>query len=116
MAKKKPAASPAAPPAPTKKAAKKAAPKAPTAKPAVAKEKPAVAKAPALSSFSTEAIGEAAGYVWGALAEKGPMTVAALKQACPVSGDLVLAAIGWLAREDKLEFETSGRTLKVGVR
>ncbi|QDU87512.1 hypothetical protein Pla175_08740 [Pirellulimonas nuda] len=120
MAKKKAATNGAASaPAPTtkapaKKAPKKAAAKKPAAKPVAAKEK--VAKAPAAPAISTEQIGDAAGHVWGALADQGPLTLAALKQACPVSAELVLAAVGWLAREDKLAFETFGRTMKVSVR
>jgi hypothetical protein len=65
---------------------------------------------------STQAIGEVAGQVWQALSDNGPQTVAALKKAVGVSDEIVLAAIGWLAREDKLEFETSGRSTTVSLR
>ena len=61
-------------------------------------------------------IGHVAGDVWGTLARSGPLTVAALKKEVKAPGDLVAAAIGWLAREDKLEFSNSGRTVKIGLR
>ena len=60
-------------------------------------------------------IGETAGEVWKALASKGPLTMAKLVKECGTAKDLVLLAVGWLAREDKLEFE-EGRTLKIGLK
>jgi hypothetical protein len=61
-------------------------------------------------------IGHVAGEVWGVLSRGETLTLAALKKEIKSPGDLVLAAIGWLAREDKLQFETSGRTVKISLR
>ena len=58
-----------------------------------------------------EEIGETAGSVWRALESKGPQSPAALKKNVKASGDLVLMAVGWLAREEKLALEQKGRTL-----
>jgi|YNPMSStandDraft_1061717.scaffolds.fasta_scaffold262260_1 hypothetical protein len=53
-------------------------------------------------------IGETAGVVWQMLQENGPMTLRQLVERLKATGrkrDLVMQAIGWLAREDKLAFE-----------
>lgn len=67
-------------------------------------------------TLSSQDIGHVAGEIWGFLAEKEPQTLAAIKKGVAAPADVAAAAIGWLAREDKLEFETSGRTLKVGLK
>jgi hypothetical protein len=61
-------------------------------------------------------IGHVAGEVWGVLSGKGPLTVAAIKKEVQAPGDTVVAAIGWLAREEKLDFITAGRTVKIALR
>jgi hypothetical protein len=61
-------------------------------------------------------IGHVAGEVWGALTRTGPLTVAALKKEVTAPGDVVAAAIGWLAREEKLNFDTAGRVVKISLR
>ena len=63
---------------------------------------PAAARTP--GSFSGIEIGHVAGEVWGLLGRDGGQTVAAIKKSINAPSDVVLAAIGWLAREDKLEF------------
>jgi len=42
--------------------------------------------------------------------------VASLKKEVTAPGEIVMAAIGWLAREDKLAFDTAGRTVKISLR
>ncbi len=66
--------------------------------------------------MSSVEIGHVAGDVWGVLSSNGPVTLAALKKDVDAPGDMVIAAIGWLAREDKLEFSTAGRSVKVSLR
>jgi hypothetical protein len=61
-------------------------------------------------------IGHVAGEVWGALSRNGGLTVAALKKEVAAPGEIVMAAIGWLAREDKVAFDTVGRTVKISLR
>jgi hypothetical protein len=61
-------------------------------------------------------IGHAAGDVWGALSRNGGLTIAALKKEVAAPGDIVMAAIGWLAREDKVVFDTAGRAVKISLR
>lgn len=95
MAKKKAAPTP------------KAAPKKPAAKKTVA------APAPPLTD---EQIGLTAGMVWQALSDGGEQTATALKKAVDAPGDLVMASVGWLAREEKLHFDTSGRAVKISLK
>jgi hypothetical protein len=61
-------------------------------------------------------IGHVAGEVWAVLEKDGEQTLAAIKKSVGAPADLVAAAIGWLAREDKLEFNTSGTTVKIALR
>jgi hypothetical protein len=80
---------------------------------------PAIATKPALttpSAISNDEIGRVAGQLWHLLDKGGAQNVAALKKAIDAPADLTLAAIGWLAREDKLEFSNSGRTVKISLR
>jgi hypothetical protein len=66
--------------------------------------------------ISPIAIGHAAGEIWALLSSNGEQTLAAIKKSVDAPSDIVLAAIGWLAREDKLEFTTTGRTVKISLR
>jgi hypothetical protein len=67
-------------------------------------------------AFSPHEIGNVAGEIWGLLTNDGEQTLAGIKKSVDAPADIVLAAIGWLAREDKLEFATSGRTVKISLR
>jgi Winged helix-turn-helix domain (DUF2582) len=68
------------------------------------------------SAISAEEIGRVSGDVWGLLATDGAQTLAAIKKSVDAPADVVVAAVGWLAREDKLEFSTSGRQVKISLR
>lgn len=61
-------------------------------------------------------IGETAGVVWHTLNEKGPLTIAKLVKEIEAPRDVVMQALGWLAREEKLEIEEDGRTRVVSLR
>jgi hypothetical protein len=63
--------------------------------------------------FDQECIGRAAGVVWQHLRQQGPAgaSLASLKRVRGLQGDEVLAAIGWLAREGKLQFENGSGNL-----
>ena len=61
-------------------------------------------------------IGETAGLVWKALSEKGPLSIAKLIKMVGEPRDLVMQAIGWLAREDKISIEDQGRSRVVSLR
>lgn len=65
---------------------------------------------------SVEQIGESAGVVWRILAEQGPLSLAKLVKEADMHRDLVMQAIGWLAREDKVTIEEEARTKVVYLR
>ncbi len=67
-------------------------------------------------AMSDEVIGHTAGAIWHTLSTGDGQSIAALKKSIDAPPELVLAAVGWLAREGKLDFNTSGRTLKVSLR
>jgi hypothetical protein len=53
-------------------------------------------------------IDSAAGTIWRYLNEHGEITLSKLKQGTKLSDQLLFAGIGWLAREEKLNFITVG--------
>ena len=63
-----------------------------------------------------EQVGVTAGKVWHALNDSGPQTLAQLKKKLNGSGELVSFALGWLAREDKIDIFQEKRSLKVTLK
>ncbi|MFZ5833083.1 MAG: winged helix-turn-helix domain-containing protein [Planctomycetota bacterium] len=61
-------------------------------------------------------IGETAGVVWHILHANGPLSMARLVKAVGEPRDVVMQAIGWLAREDKLTIHDEGRSRIIGLR
>ncbi len=56
-------------------------------------------------------IGEMAGRVWEALGEKEKVAVSRLPQILKEKGEIVYQALGWLAREGKIDFhKKEGKT------
>ncbi len=105
MAKKKPASTDAKP-----KAVKKTA----AISEADSDEMPSV-RGP-LRTLTHDDIGQVAGLTWQLLNEQGEQSLAAIKSSLDAPSDLVLAGIGWLAREDKLWFATKGRSVVISLR
>jgi hypothetical protein len=62
------------------------------------------------------AIGEMAGMVWCTLSENGAMTMAKLIKEIGEPRDNVMQALGWLAREDKIDIVEEGRSRVVSLR
>lgn len=64
-------------------------------------------------SLCLNEIGETAGQVWQALSEHGSMSMAKLVERVGGNRDVVMQAVGWLAREDKLDISETkrGKTL-----
>lgn len=58
-------------------------------------------------------IGETAGVVWKALGAKGRTALTALPKLVDLDAAVVQQAVGWLAREHKVEFETQGKAVYV---
>lgn len=61
------------------------------------------------------AIGETAGAIWRVLSEKGPLSTAKLIKEVDAPRDVVMQALGWLAREDKIDIDDS-RSKTVSLR
>lgn len=61
-------------------------------------------------------VGEIAGEVWELLASDGPLTVAQLKKKLNAQGETLSYALGWLAREDKIEFIPEKKTVRVQLK
>ncbi len=60
-----------------------------------------------------EEIGKAAGSIWHVLEAKGEMTLTKLKKEIGTSGPVFDWAIGWLAREDKIDLTRDKRVFRV---
>jgi len=58
-----------------------------------------------------EQVGNAAGEVWRLLNQSGPQTLAQLKKKLNGNSELLGFAVGWLAREDKLEILQEKRSI-----
>ncbi len=85
---------------------------APTKKPSVKSPPPSASQ----RTLSHQHIGEVAGELWQLLSTSDSQTLAAIKKAVDAPADVVVAALGWLGREDKLEFVVSGRTVKLSLK
>lgn len=61
-------------------------------------------------------VGEVAGKIYHSLEVKGALEVAALQKEIEVSDSaLVQQALGWLAREDKINFDKKGKAVVVSL-
>jgi hypothetical protein len=74
------------------------------------------AAAPSERTLSPTDIGAVAGEIWVLLSGTNAQTLSAIKKSLSAPPDVVVAGIGWLAREDKLEFTMSGRTVKLSLK
>jgi len=61
-------------------------------------------------------IGETAGQIWHTLEDQGPKSVSRLVKLIDAPRDTVMQALGWLAREDKIEIEETSRGRVVSLR
>ncbi len=61
-------------------------------------------------------VGETAGAVWNLLNQDGPQTLGQLKKKLNGSAELMNFAVGWLAREDKVEITEDRKTFQIRLR
>lgn len=61
---------------------------------------------------STDQIGDAAGLVWHCLNQQGPRSLTQLSKDVDAPRDVIMQAIGWLAREDKIAIDEDARGRK----
>ena len=67
-------------------------------------------------SSAVQQIGETAGAVWHALNENGSLSLAKLVEHVGGNRDVVMQAVGWLAREDKIDITETKRGRIVSLR
>jgi hypothetical protein len=60
-------------------------------------------------------IGEMAGKVWKTLGEKEEVEISKLPQILKEKGEIVYQALGWLAREDKVNYHSKGKKTFVSL-
>lgn len=70
----------------------------------------------AITGNGVEQIGETAGAVWRLLAERGPQSTAKIVKEIEGTRDLVMQALGWLAREDKITIDSESRSRIVALK
>jgi predicted transcriptional regulator len=63
-----------------------------------------------------DSIGSAAGVVWKFLNENGESSLTKLTKETSLDTKLAQRAVGWLAAEGKLIFETKGRTEVISLK
>ncbi|MBI1852685.1 MAG: winged helix-turn-helix domain-containing protein [Planctomycetes bacterium] len=61
-------------------------------------------------------IGQTAGVVWQYLNKNKEATPDKIKKETKVSDELLHQAIGWLAREDKIQFLPAGKYVKISLK
>lgn len=61
-------------------------------------------------------VGETAGQVWQLLSTEGPQTLVQLKKKLNGTSELLDFAIGWLAREDKIEITPDKKTVRIQLK
>jgi hypothetical protein len=61
-------------------------------------------------------IGLKAGEIYKHLEKNGAQTLYALKKEFENTKDIIPMAIGWLAREDKITFVESDKTIKISIK
>ena len=69
-----------------------------------------------MMSSGVQQIGETAGAVWHVLNENGSLSLAKLVENVGGNRDVVMQAIGWLAREDKIDIAETKRGRIVSLR
>jgi len=63
-----------------------------------------------------EVVGQTAGRVWELLHKNHEMTISQLPKALKQKDTVVYQAVGWLAREDKIEYHTKGKKTTLSIK
>jgi Winged helix-turn-helix domain (DUF2582) len=63
-----------------------------------------------------ERIGSTAGEIWHFLHTHGPQSITKLINALDAPRDTILQALGWLAREDKIQIDDDSRSRVVSLK
>jgi hypothetical protein len=63
-----------------------------------------------------EKIGEVAGRIWKLLREKGEVSISQLPKSLKETDVITYQALGWLARESKIEYHTRKNRTSVSLK
>jgi hypothetical protein len=74
------------------------------------------AMSPIATTSGIDQIGETAGLVWHLLNASGPLSLTKLAKQIDAPRDIVMQAVGWLAREGKVWVENGSRGRSVSLR
>lgn len=66
--------------------------------------------------WEIKTIGETAGLVWSFLRSNGESTLSSLEKGVEAPKSMVSMAVGWLAREGKIEVKDAKRTVRISLR
>lgn len=66
--------------------------------------------------MDTNQVGETAGAVWKYLRENGASSLSSIEKNVKTPKPVVHMAIGWLAREGKVEFAEENRTVRLSLK
>ncbi|MDD3593991.1 MAG: winged helix-turn-helix domain-containing protein [Candidatus Gastranaerophilales bacterium] len=66
-------------------------------------------------SIEINAIGEDAGRIFEYISDKGDCTMAALKKDLKMTGDSAALALGWLAREGRIDMRRKGTSTRIYI-
>jgi len=69
-----------------------------------------------MNGEATAEIGETAGQVWRLLEGEGPQTLAQIRKQVSAKPGYAEYALGWLAREGKIDLVVDKRTLRVTLK
>lgn len=64
----------------------------------------------------SDAIGPAAGKIWHYLEQHGAASASRISKDTALDSKVLQRAIGWLAKEEKLSFETKGRNELISLK
>ncbi len=60
-------------------------------------------------------IGETAGRIWQVVAERGEVNISSLPKMLDEKSQVVYQGLGWLAREEKINYHTKGKQTLVSI-
>ena len=65
--------------------------------------------------MNKEKIGDAAGQVWQVLNSKDEISITQLPRLTKLTSDLAYQGLGWLAREDKIDYRTKAGKVYISL-
>ncbi len=70
----------------------------------------------AMPTIMQQTIGNTAGQIWEHLHAHGATSALRLKSALSISNSIMFLALGWLAREDKIDLVEEGHSFTISLK